>query len=199
MYITILLFSAEVTLSAGDVAGIGWEKVNDKGQVYFTYNGQRLAASLDNVSGAMYPVVHLQKKNCRIRANFGTRPFAYAEGQQHRDAAEAANDVLRDIRETFGHLPFHSTSDSESDTADISQEESTFSESSREPASPPRPACRVAEPSTASSYNTESSLRYKRMPCYNNFLVTGPDSSLVRQTGKYIGNTSLWLKYPQQI
>lgn len=32
------------------------------GQVYFTYNGQRLRACLDNVSGAMYPVVHIQKK-----------------------------------------------------------------------------------------------------------------------------------------
>ena len=64
----------EVTLNAGDVAGIGWERQGDdtqplpgqqvKGQVYFTYNGERLAATLDDVSGGMWPVVHIQKKVC---------------------------------------------------------------------------------------------------------------------------------------
>lgn len=61
----------DVTLGVGDVAGIGWERTNDpavsnmaipKGQVYFTYRGQRLTATLDNVAGAMFPVVHIQKK-----------------------------------------------------------------------------------------------------------------------------------------
>ena len=61
----------DVTLSAGDVAGIGWERQGDsppvqgqqvKGQVYFTYNGQRLTPTLDDVSGSMWPVVHIQKK-----------------------------------------------------------------------------------------------------------------------------------------
>ena len=53
-----------------------------------------------------------------MKANFGARPFAYAEGQQHREAAEAVNEVLRDIRESFGHLPFHAASDSESDSTE---------------------------------------------------------------------------------
>jgi E3 ubiquitin-protein ligase HECTD4 len=61
----------DVGLSAGDVAGVGWERQGDtpalpgqqvRGQVYFTYNGERLAATLDDVSGGLWPVVHIQKK-----------------------------------------------------------------------------------------------------------------------------------------
>ena len=61
----------DVTLGVGDVAGIGWERSAEqtpgagsipKGTVFFTYRGQRLTATLDNVAGAMYPVVQIQKK-----------------------------------------------------------------------------------------------------------------------------------------
>lgn len=52
-------------------------------------------------------------QNTRVKANFGARPFAYAEGQQHREAADEANDLTREIRESFSHLPFNSVSDSE--------------------------------------------------------------------------------------
>lgn len=52
-----------------------------------------------------------------MKANFGARPFAYAEGQQHREAADEADDLTREIRESFNHLPFNSTSDSESEGA----------------------------------------------------------------------------------
>ncbi|KAH9492163.1 putative E3 ubiquitin-protein ligase HTD4 [Bulinus truncatus] len=177
----------EVTLSAGDIAGIGWERAGDsqdssqtpKGQVYFTYNGQRLSATLDNVSGAMYPVVHIQKKNCRMKANFGARPFAYAEGQQHREAAEAANDVLRDIRESFGHLPFHAASDSESDSTEPPLTSSQ--DSSRDSRTPPRAPCKVAEPPpTLKEYQVDASMNYKLLPCYDNFVITGPDTMFVR-------------------
>lgn len=60
------LFSA-----IGDVAGIGWERTEGtppppgqpaKGRVYFTYCGQRLTPYLEDVSGGMWPVVHIQKK-----------------------------------------------------------------------------------------------------------------------------------------
>lgn len=55
----------------GDVAGIGWERTEGtppppgqpaKGRVYFTYCGQRLSPYLEDVSGGMWPVVHIQKK-----------------------------------------------------------------------------------------------------------------------------------------
>ena len=60
----------DVSIGAGDIAGVGWERNGDgpgqgetpKGKVYFTHNGRRLAAYIDDVSGAMYPVVHIQKK-----------------------------------------------------------------------------------------------------------------------------------------
>lgn len=61
----------DVTLSSGDLAGIGWERQGEsssvasqsgKGLVYFTYNGRRLPSTIDEVSGAMFPVVHIQKK-----------------------------------------------------------------------------------------------------------------------------------------
>ena len=60
----------DVSIGAGDIAGVGWERTGDtpvhgetpKGKVYFTYNGRKLTAYIDDVSGAMYPVVHIQKK-----------------------------------------------------------------------------------------------------------------------------------------
>lgn len=53
------------------MAGIGWERTEGtppppgqpaKGRVYFTYCGQRLSPYLEDVSGGMWPVVHIQKK-----------------------------------------------------------------------------------------------------------------------------------------
>ncbi|XP_062596095.1 probable E3 ubiquitin-protein ligase HECTD4 [Saccostrea cucullata] len=113
----------DITLNAGDMTGIGWERTGEspvqghtpRGRSYFTYNGHRLNAYMDDVSGGMYPVVHIQKKNTRIRANFGMRPFAFAKGQQHMEGADAANDLTREIRESFCHLPFHPHTDSENE------------------------------------------------------------------------------------
>lgn len=65
-HVVSFLFSA-----TGDVAGIGWERTEGtppppgqpaKGRVYFTYCGQRLSPYLEDVSGGMWPVVHIQKK-----------------------------------------------------------------------------------------------------------------------------------------
>ena len=81
-------------------------------------------------------------QNCRVKANFGSRPFAYAEGQQHRDAAEAANDVIRDIRESFGHLPFHCVSDSDSDGNEAGLGSSMAE--NRDNKTPPRAPCKTA-------------------------------------------------------
>ena len=64
----------------------------------------------------------------------------FAEGQQHRDAAEAANDLTREIRESFGHLPFHSAS--ELDTEEPSSDGRRDS-SSKEPRTPQGPSVRT--------------------------------------------------------
>lgn len=60
----------DCAVGAGDIAGIGWERTTDppvqgetpKGKVYFTYNGRRLQPWIDDVAGALFPVVHIQKK-----------------------------------------------------------------------------------------------------------------------------------------
>lgn len=60
----------DVTLNAGDIAGIGWERTDEspvqgqtpKGRVYFTYRGRLLSSNMEDVSGGMFPVVHVQKK-----------------------------------------------------------------------------------------------------------------------------------------
>lgn len=60
-----------VCINIGDVAGIGWERSEGtppppgqapKGRVYFTYCGQRLSPTLEDVAGGMWPLVHIQKK-----------------------------------------------------------------------------------------------------------------------------------------
>ena len=70
----------DLGLSTGDIAGIGWERQGDaaplpghtvRGLVYFTYNGRKLTATLDDVAGGMWPVVHIQKK-VRLAGNAKT-------------------------------------------------------------------------------------------------------------------------------
>ncbi|XP_035690108.1 probable E3 ubiquitin-protein ligase HECTD4 [Branchiostoma floridae] len=168
----------DVTLSAGDVAGIGWERIGEapsvqgeqvKGRVYFTYNGQRLPAVLDDVSGGMWPVIHIQKKNTRIRANFGSRPFAFAEGQHHRNAADMSADQTEEISATFGLLPFHLGEDSDSETAAAG--------ASGEEESPPQgPPVRIAmAPEAQPQYNSSTAVQYRLQLSYDNFLTSGPD------------------------
>ncbi|OWF52164.1 E3 ubiquitin-protein ligase HECTD4 [Mizuhopecten yessoensis] len=171
----------DVFLNAGDIAGIGWERTGDapahgqtpRGRVYFTHNGQRLNAFMDDVSGAMYPVVHIQKKNTRIRANFGARPFAFAEGQQHRDAADAADDLTREMRESFGVLPFHSASDSDSDSSIPNTPEAAAAEVVKSPTGPPSKVAVLPKPQK--EYEPEGCLQYKLFSSYDNFVTTGPD------------------------
>ncbi|XP_078681858.1 putative E3 ubiquitin-protein ligase HECTD4 [Branchiostoma floridae x Branchiostoma belcheri] len=168
----------DVTLSAGDVAGIGWERVGEapsvqgeqvKGRVYFTYNGQRLPAVLDDVSGGMWPVIHIQKKNTRIRANFGSRPFAFAEGQHHRNAADMSADTTEEISATFGLLPFHLGEDSDSETA-------AAGASGEEETPPQGPPVRIAmAPEAQPQYNSSLAVQYRLQLSYDNFLTSGPD------------------------
>uniref|UniRef100_A0A8D0UTF2 HECT domain-containing protein n=1 Tax=Sus scrofa TaxID=9823 RepID=A0A8D0UTF2_PIG len=138
----------DVTLSPGDVAGIGWERTEGtppppgqpaKGRVYFTYCGQRLSPYLEDVSGGMWPVVHIQKKNTKTRANFGSRPFAYAEGQAHRNAADLCTDLAEEISANFEALPFAMASDSDNDAGtSIASDPGTHG-----------PPCRIAAVATA--------------------------------------------------
>ncbi|XP_077996372.1 putative E3 ubiquitin-protein ligase HECTD4 [Glandiceps talaboti] len=172
----------DITLNAGDIAGCGWERDGDspplpgqqvKGHVYFTYNGKRLTQTLDDVSGGLWPVVHIQKKNTRIRANFGSRSFAYAEGRQHRNAADECSDLTEEITANFGALPFHlgDDSDTEGSGTDLVSEITATEDNM-----PPGPPCRIAESSKElKEYNTDASILYKLHQSYDNFTSTGPD------------------------
>ncbi|XP_010602797.2 probable E3 ubiquitin-protein ligase HECTD4 [Fukomys damarensis] len=165
----------DVTLSPGDVAGIGWERTEGtppppgqpaKGRVYFTYCGQRLSPYLEDVSGGMWPVVHIQKKNTKTRANFGSCPFAYAEGQAHRNAADLCTDLAEEISANFEALPFAMASDSDNDAGtSIASDPGTHG-----------PPCRIAAVATAQQqYDSDTSCRYKVELSYENFITSGPD------------------------
>lgn len=174
----------DVSLNTGDIAGVGWECTEEsggqgqtpRGQVYFTFNGRRLGVTLDDVAGAMYPVVHIQKKNTRVKANFGARPFAYAEGWHHREAADACNDLTREIRESFIALPFHSGSDSDSEGPTTTSTSSSVVET-RDIKSHPGPPCKIASiPKPAKDYDVDLCLQYKLLESYDNFTSTSSDS-----------------------
>ena len=52
-------------MKENDIIGCGYKKAedqSDKGLVYFTCNGVRLADSLDGVESGLWPVIHIQKK-----------------------------------------------------------------------------------------------------------------------------------------
>ncbi|TRY90504.1 hypothetical protein DNTS_002641, partial [Danionella cerebrum] len=166
----------DVALLPGDVAGIGWERVEgsppppgqpSKGRVYFTYCGQRLAPCLEDVAGGMWPVVHIQKKNTKIHANFGSRLFAFAEGQAHRNAADLCMDLSEEISANFEALPFALASDSDND-AGTSVASDTASHG---------PPCRIAAVLTAQQqYNSDASCHYKTELSYENLVVSGPNA-----------------------
>lgn len=61
------------------------------------------------------PSVFVFLQNSKIRANFGSRPFAYAEGQAHRNAADLCVDLAEEISANFEALPFAMASDSDND------------------------------------------------------------------------------------
>ncbi|XP_061115937.1 probable E3 ubiquitin-protein ligase HECTD4 isoform X3 [Conger conger] len=165
----------DVALLPGDVAGIGWERSEGtppppgqapKGRVYFTYCGQRLGPFLEDVAGGMWPLVHIQKKNTKIRANFGCRPFAYAEGQAHRNAADLCPDLAEEISANFEVLPFAMASDSDNDAgASVASDSGSHG-----------PPCRIAAVAAAQQqYNTDASCHYKVELSYENLVTSGPD------------------------
>ena len=112
-----LRFDAQI--NPGDTIGIGWEKlfeasgnIPSTGTVYFTLNGVKLDQALEDVNGNMHPVIHIQKKNTRIKANFGTTKFAYSEGRKNFEVSQ--DDTIEDNESSdgLGTMPFHTDSDS---------------------------------------------------------------------------------------
>ena len=79
-------------------------------------------------------------QNTRVRANFGSNPFAYAEGQNHRDAAVEMTDH-EEITANFGALPFHMV-EGESDNEGMSLETLLMDTGDL---TPPGPPCRIVQ------------------------------------------------------
>jgi E3 ubiquitin-protein ligase HECTD4 len=76
-------------------------------------NGVKLDQALEEVSGNMYPVIHIQKKNTRVKANFGSSKFAYSEGCALQAAAVLTEQPEEnETSDGFGSMPFQSDSDS---------------------------------------------------------------------------------------
>lgn len=173
----------DVSLEPGDVVGCGWERNGDmppsqqqqppKGSVFFTYNGCRQHHILNDVSGGMWPVVHIQKKNTRIKTNFGLLPFAYKDGYIHHKMSETGSDSIEEISANFGILPFHSGSDTETDSNDSGGIGVT--QKAKKSCRKTHPPCKMI--TTAKSqreYNSELSMHLKRPLSYTNFALTGP-------------------------
>lgn len=83
-------------------------------------------------------------QSTRIKANFGNRPFMYAEGARSRNAADESHDLTREIRETFNALPFHMASDSDSEGAASTGTAASEGGSGSLTRSPSGPPCRTA-------------------------------------------------------
>ncbi len=68
-----------------DTVGIGWERdpsQENVGTVFVTMNGLRLHQTVGNVTQGMFPVVHITKKEARVRTNFGQQRFRHAEADR---------------------------------------------------------------------------------------------------------------------
>ncbi|XP_052243277.1 probable E3 ubiquitin-protein ligase HECTD4 isoform X2 [Dreissena polymorpha] len=177
----------DCAVKTGGVAGIGWERSGDapppgetpRGRVYFTYNGRRLQPWIDDVAGAMFPVVHIQKKAAKVKANFGTHAFAFAEGQQHREAADEVDDMTREIRESFSHLPF-SQVDSDSEEAVTAPTTPSNVSDMSDLLPPSAPACKtIPIPKPLKDYNPDNCKLYKLFNSYDSMLSTGPEAQTV--------------------
>ena len=102
-------------------------------------NFKRKLKFTNSVNVLIFSTPNLQ--NTRIKANFGAKPFAYAEGRHHRNAADDY-DLTQEIRETFGALPFNMGSDSDSEGPTAAS--SATSGGSKEVSTPPGPPCKTA-------------------------------------------------------
>ena len=57
--------SLNIVMKERDVIGCGYKRAEDqadRGMVYFTCNGERLAEGVDGVQTGLWPVLHIQKK-----------------------------------------------------------------------------------------------------------------------------------------
>lgn len=104
----------DLQMSPGDIIGIGWEASHadpkptnspNLGTLYFTQNGTRLSQELEGVPLGLFPIIHLQKRDTRIRANFGQIEFAHHPIITTEDARESSEPPMSEI-ESDDVMPF---------------------------------------------------------------------------------------------
>ena len=94
---------------------------SNKGDCYFTHNGMRFGQVLESVDlQNVYPVAHIQKKEVRIRANFGGQSeFVYTPANAFESSSEAATP---EPSNAFEALPIGLIEDDEGEKNDGEEE-----------------------------------------------------------------------------
>ena len=162
----------------GDTIGIGLEGVGDenKGNAYFTHNGTRLGQVLESVDlHNLYPAAHIQKKEVRIRANFGQNDFVYKDAPRGR-AHLASSEAPTPEPNVFEVLPCGLLEEDEEQTDDDAEEETgrAFSMSAGHRRHNPY-ACRPAlKQKVMGRYDIESTMSLRLQRSGNPLFKTGP-------------------------
>jgi E3 ubiquitin-protein ligase HECTD4 len=162
-------FSFDIRMKTGDVLGMGWMRqagTPSVGNVFITLNGNKLEGEIDDVQANLWPIVHLQKKNGRIKANFGSSSFVYEEGQQLASSSE--RDPIEEVQSTFKVLPFPSASDTDSDSGAGARNTAASAQI------PHIPAIRPSSPIATIGYEASASSRYELPLSYDNMISSGP-------------------------
>ena len=158
----------DVQLNPGDTLGLGWEKLFEAsnntpatGRVYFTINGTKLDGALEYVNGNMYPVVHVQKKNVRVKANFGSYKFKYVEGRALQSKTlELAAEMKERRDEELSAMPFQSSETSSGSSSpesyDVGAGHRRSNTHQARTATTPK-ACREYSPCTTEDFRSELS------------------------------------------
>uniref|UniRef100_A0A1X7UQ08 HECT domain-containing protein n=1 Tax=Amphimedon queenslandica TaxID=400682 RepID=A0A1X7UQ08_AMPQE len=181
--------STEYLVKNGDIVGCGWIKEDTppaRGVVYFTVNGNKLEQSFKDCPSGLYPFVHVQKKGTRLKLNFGEYSFSYAEGQDHRDAADIdKGESLEEIVALFKLLPFHPI-DEEEELEGVARDNVDNEVPNDETDSVKHtplilvPNTVVLEPVTNEVYDSKSSQGFIPRLSFDNILEGGP---LIRPGG----------------
>ena len=149
---------------------------SNKGDCYFTHNGMRFGQVLESVDlQNVYPVAHIQKKEVRIRANFGGQSeFVYTPANAFESSSEAATP---EPSNAFEALPIGLIEDDEGEQNDGEEEAGDrrgYSISAGHRRHNPY-ACRPAlKQKVMTRYDTESSVGLRLQKSGNPLFRVGP-------------------------
>ena len=149
---------------------------SNKGDCYFTHNGMRFGQVLESVDlqNRLWPVAHIQKKEVRIRGNFGQSEFVYGPANAFESPSEAATP---EPNNAFEALPIGLIEDDEGEQNDGEEERGVrrgFSMSAGHRRHNPY-ACRPAlKQKIMTRYDIESTMGLRLQKSGNPLFKTGP-------------------------